>query len=140
MPESITLSLIVREHVFTMFQMKVEDGLLQREIHARMQAQQVVEEPAQETRKKLLRSMSAVHRMVDAQRSDEMDAEGGLADTLQKIVESTMPCPRFVKYHEQHLQRHLSLLGNYPPRQALSVTHVLVPATIQDPEQKAAPR
>ena len=50
------------------------------------------------------------------QRADEMSEEGGLARTLQEITDATMPAPRYVKYHERHLQRHLSLLGNYPPR------------------------
>lgn len=95
--------------------MKVEDGLLQREIHARVQAQQEEPVPADKP-KPLLRSISTVQRMVDAERADKMEVEGGLAHTLQQIVDSTMPCPRFVKYHERHLQRHLSLLGNYPPR------------------------
>ena len=51
-----------------------------------------------------------------SQRADEMSGEGGLARTLQEITDATMPAPRYVKYHERHLQRHLSLLGNYPPR------------------------
>ena len=90
---------------------------MQREIHSRMQAQQAAEAGSDSTAKPLLRSISTVHRMVDAQRADEMEAEGGLAPTLQEIVDTTMPSPRFVKYHERHLHRHLSLLGNYPPRQ-----------------------
>ena len=89
---------------------------MQREIHARMQAQQAAEAAPADKPKQLLRSISTVQRMVDAQRSDEMEAEGGLAHTLQQIVDSTMPSPRFVKYHERHIQRHLSLMGNYPPR------------------------
>ena len=45
-----------------------------------------------------------------------LQAEGGLAETLTQIVNVTQPSPRFVRYHEHHLQRHLSLLGAYPPK------------------------
>ncbi len=45
-----------------------------------------------------------------------LQAEGGLAETLTQVVNVTQPSPRFVRYHEHHLQRHLSLLGAYPPK------------------------
>jgi len=72
--------------------------------------------PSPDRPRPMLRSISTVQRMVDAQRADEMSGEAGLAATLQQITDATMPAPRYVKYHERHLQRHLSLLGNYPPR------------------------
>ena len=54
---------------------------------------------------------------VDATRADEQECEeGGLADTLKAIVRRTMPCPRFVRYHEAHVQRYLSRLKAFPPR------------------------
>ncbi len=54
---------------------------------------------------------------VDAKRAEEQECEhGGLADTLKAIVRRTMPCPRFVKYNEAHVQRYLSRLKAFPPR------------------------
>ena len=54
---------------------------------------------------------------VDATRAEEQECEeGGLADTLKAIVRRTMPCPRFVRYHEAHVQRYLSRLKAFPPR------------------------
>lgn len=54
---------------------------------------------------------------MDAARAEEQECEeGGLADTLKAIVRRTMPCPRFVKYHEAHVQRYLSRLKAFPPR------------------------
>ena len=54
---------------------------------------------------------------VDAARAEEQECEeGGLADTLKAIVRRTMPCPRFVRYHEAHVQRYLSRLKAFPPR------------------------
>ena len=42
--------------------------------------------------------------------------EGGVGDTLKAIVKRTLPCPKYARYHERHLQRFLSRLGAYPPR------------------------
>ena len=42
--------------------------------------------------------------------------EGGVGDTLKAIVKRTLPCPKYTRYHERHLQRFLSRLGAYPPR------------------------
>lgn len=90
-------------------QIKVEEGIQQREVHAKM-----MEEGRKEGH--LSRTLSTVKLAVDAQRADAMDGEGGLAETLRQIVAVTSPSPRFLKYFEHHLQRHLSLLGAYPPR------------------------
>lgn len=90
-------------------QIKVEEGIQQREVHAKM-----MEEGRMEGN--LSRTLSTVTLAVDAQRADAMDGEGGLAETLRQIVAVTSPSPRFLKYFEHHLQRHLSLLGAYPPR------------------------
>lgn len=57
---------------------------------------------------------------VDAERAEEQEGEeGGLADTLKKIVQRTMPCPRYVRFHEAHVQRYLSRLKAFPPRSVL---------------------
>lgn len=54
---------------------------------------------------------------VDAERAEEQEGEaGGLADTLKAIVSRTMPCPRYVRFHEAHVQRYLSRLKAFPPR------------------------
>lgn len=54
---------------------------------------------------------------VDAERAEEQEGEqGGLADTLKAIVQRTMPCPRYVRFHEAHVQRYLSRLKAFPPR------------------------
>ena len=54
---------------------------------------------------------------VDAERAEELEGEaGGLADTLKAIVRATMPCPRYVRFHEAHVQRYLSRLKAFPPR------------------------
>ena len=92
-------------------QIKVEEGIQQREVHAKMME-------AGEKEGHLGRTLSTVKLAVDAQRADAMDGEGGLAETLRQIVAVTSPSPRFLKYFEHHLQRHLSLLGAYPPRWA----------------------
>mmetsp|Transcript_3540 Transcript_3540/g.10271 ORF Transcript_3540/g.10271 Transcript_3540/m.10271 type:complete len:1007 (-) Transcript_3540:744-3764(-) len=92
-------------------QIKVEEGIQQREVHTKM-----MEEGGKP--RHLSRTLSTVQRAVDAQRANAMEAEGGLAQTLQQIVSVTSPSPRFLKYFEQHLQRHLSLLGAYPPKSA----------------------
>lgn len=66
----------------------------------------------------LIRSVTSIRLGVDAERADEQDHEEGLADTLKEIVKRTVPSPVYAKYHEQHLQRFLSKLGAYTPRQA----------------------
>ena len=54
---------------------------------------------------------------VDAERAEEQELEnGGLADTLKEIVGQTMPSPRYVRFHEAHVQRYLSRLKAFPPR------------------------
>lgn len=54
---------------------------------------------------------------VDAERAEEQELEkGGLADTLKEIVGRTMPSPRYVRFHEAHVQRYLSRLKAFPPR------------------------
>lgn len=54
---------------------------------------------------------------VDAERAEEQELEqGGLADTLREIVGRTMPSPRYVRFHEAHVQRYLSRLKAFPPR------------------------
>ena len=54
---------------------------------------------------------------VDAERAEEQELEkGGLADTLKEIVARTMPSPRYVRFHEAHVQRYLSRLKAFPPR------------------------
>ena len=54
---------------------------------------------------------------VDAERAEEQELEkGGLADTLREIVERTLPSPRYVRFHEAHVQRYLSRLKAFPPR------------------------
>ena len=57
-----------------------------------------------------------LHQCTKPQCYSTLQAEGGLAETLTQIVNVTQPSPRFVRYHEHHLQRHLSLLGAYPPK------------------------
>jgi hypothetical protein len=58
--------------------MKIEDSRLQREIHDRLNAGE--KEPSTG----LARTISAVHRIVDATRADQQEDEaGGLADTLK---------------------------------------------------------
>lgn len=66
----------------------------------------------------LVRSVTSIRLGVDAERADEQESEEGLADTLKEIVKRTVPSPLYAKYHEQHLQRFLSKLGAYTPRQA----------------------
>ena len=54
---------------------------------------------------------------MDAERAEEQELEkGGLADTLKEIVGRTMPSPRYVRFHEAHVQRYLSRLKAFPPR------------------------
>lgn len=55
---------------------------------------------------------------VDAERADEQLEEDSLAHTLKEIVKRTLPCPRYARYFEMHLQLYLSRMGNYPPRSA----------------------
>lgn len=69
----------------------------------------------------IVRSVTSIRLGVDAERADEQDHEEGLADTLKEIVKRTVPSPVYAKYHEQHLQRFLSKLGAYTPRQASSL-------------------
>ncbi|KAK9814721.1 hypothetical protein WJX72_010484 [[Myrmecia] bisecta] len=84
----------------------------ERIVHDRMVAEE-------RTHGRILRTVSAVRLVVDAERSDQLHTEhDGLADTLKAIVRQTNPGPRYVKYHEHHLQRYLSSMGNYPPRSA----------------------
>lgn len=65
----------------------------------------------------LWRRLSGVRMDVDAERAEEQEGEaGGLADTLKGIVSRTMPCPRYVRFHEAHVQRYLSRLKAFPPR------------------------
>ena len=60
---------------------------------------------------------------VDAERAEEQELEqGGLADTLKEIVGRTMPSPRYVRFHEAHVQRYLSRLKAFPPRCRSSLT------------------
>ncbi len=62
-------------------------------------------------------SVAGVRLDVDAERAEELEGEeGGLADTLKAIVQRTMPCPRYVRFHEAHVQRYLSRLKAFPPR------------------------
>lgn len=54
---------------------------------------------------------------MDAERAEEQEGEeGGLADTLKAIVLRTIPNPRYVRFHEAHVQRYLSRLKAFPPR------------------------
>ena len=65
---------------------------------------------------------------VDAERAEEQELEqGGLADTLKEIVGRTMPSPRYVRFHEAHVQRYLSRLKAFPPRCGSSLTLILCP-------------
>ena len=72
--------------------------------------------------------MSAGVRLdVDAERAEEQELEkGGLADTLREIVERTLPSPRYVRFHEAHVQRYLSRLKAFPPRCTLLARPPLV--------------
>ena len=55
--------------------------------------------------------------------AEEQELEqGGLADTLKEIVGRTMPSPRYVRFHEAHVQRYLSRLKAFPPRCGSSLT------------------
>ncbi|EIE19817.1 hypothetical protein COCSUDRAFT_83558 [Coccomyxa subellipsoidea C-169] len=68
---------------------------------------------------RLTRTISGVRLDVDAERAEEQEAEeGGLADTLKSIVQRTIPNPRYVRFHEAHVQRYLSRLKAFPPRSA----------------------
>ena len=61
--------------------------------------------------------LAGVRLDVDAERAEEQELEkGGLADTLKEIVGRTMPSPRYVRFHEAHVQRYLSRLKAFPPR------------------------
>ncbi len=63
------------------------------------------------------RSVSRLRLQVDAERAEaEVSSEGGYGETLRAIVALTLPCPRYSRYHEAHLQRYLSALGAHPPR------------------------
>lgn len=73
---------------------------------------------------RIVRTISTVRLAVDASRADQLeDEQGGLGDTLKVIVRRTLPCPRYLRYHEQHLQRFLSRLGAYPPRSPPPLQH-----------------
>ncbi|CAK0785762.1 hypothetical protein CVIRNUC_008973 [Coccomyxa viridis] len=66
---------------------------------------------------RMTRSISGLRLDVDAERAEEQELEqGGLADTLKEIVGRTMPSPRYVRFHEAHVQRYLSRLKAFPPR------------------------
>ena len=68
---------------------------------------------------------------VDAERAEEQELEqGGLADTLKEIVGRTMPSPRYVRFHEAHVQRYLSRLKAFPPRCDRSLTLHYLPNTL----------
>ncbi|KAK9826861.1 hypothetical protein WJX81_001210 [Elliptochloris bilobata] len=91
-------------------QMKLEKSKQERSVQSAMEAQE-------RNLGRITRSLSGVRLDVDAARAEEQECEeGGLADTLKAIVRRTMPCPRFVKYHEAHVQRYLSRLKAFPPR------------------------
>ena len=63
------------------------------------------------------RSVSRLRLQVDAERAElEVSTDGGYGETLRAIVALTLPCPRYSRYHEAHLQRYLSALGAHPPR------------------------
>lgn len=86
------------------------------------------------------RSRAGVRLDVDATRAEEQECEeGGLADTLKNIVRRTMPCPRFVRYHEAHVQRYLSRLKAFPPRCAPCSTHP-EPQVLSNPRFTQPPR
>eukprot|EP00884_Botryococcus_braunii_P003748 jgi/Botrbrau1/13374/Bobra.0194s0006.2 len=93
---------------------------IQMKVERMRQEQQVQEMINQQENKKpgqLLRSMSSLRLQVDAKRAEEQGAEeGSLGDTLRKIVDLTLPSPRYSRYHEAHLQRYLSQLGAHPPQ------------------------
>ena len=64
---------------------------------------------------------------VDAERAEEQELEqGGLADTLKEIVGRTIPSPRYVRFHEAHVQRYLSRLKAFPPRCGRCLTLLIV--------------
>ncbi|KAK9918866.1 hypothetical protein WJX75_007651 [Coccomyxa subellipsoidea] len=68
---------------------------------------------------RITRTISGVRLDVDAERAEEQEGEeGGLADTLKAIVLRTIPNPRYVRFHEAHVQRYLSRLKAFPPRSA----------------------
>ncbi|BDA46664.1 probable tetratricopeptide repeat protein 37 at C-terminar half [Coccomyxa sp. Obi] len=78
--------------------------------------QRAMEEQEQRSGR-ITRTISGVRLDVDAERAEELEGEeGGLADTLKAIVQRTMPCPRYVRFHEAHVQRYLSRLKAFPPR------------------------
>ena len=63
------------------------------------------------------RSVSRLRLQVDGERAEaEVSSDGGYGETLRAIVALTLPCPRYSRYHEAHLQRYLSALGAHPPR------------------------
>lgn len=94
-----------------LLQVKVEEQRMEQTVHQTIAAQG--KNPGN-----LIRSVTSIRLGVDAERADEQDNEDGLAETLKEIVKRTVPSPVYAKYHEQHLQRFLSKLGAYTPRQA----------------------
>ena len=96
-------------------QVKVEEQRMEQTVHQTIAAQG--KNPGN-----LIRSVTSIRLGVDAERADEQDHEEGLADTLKEIVKRTVPSPVYAKYHEQHLQRFLSKLGAYTPRQGLPLS------------------
>lgn len=92
-------------------QVKIEEQRMEQTVHQTIAAQG--KNPGN-----LVRSVTSIRLGVDAERADEQDHEEGLADTLKEIAKRTVPSPLYAKYHEQHLQRFLSRLGAYTPRQA----------------------
>ena len=92
-------------------QVKIEEQRMEQTVHQTIRSQE--KNPGN-----IVRSVTSIRLGVDAERADEQDSEEGLADTLKEIVKRTVPSPLYAKYHEQHLQRFLSRLGAYTPRQA----------------------
>jgi len=73
--------------------------------------------PSSTSSSAVTRSVSRLRLQVDAERAEaEVSSDGGYGETLRAIVALTLPCPRYSRYHEAHLQRYLSALGAHPPR------------------------
>ena len=95
-------------------QFKLETMRQEQRVHQTMEEQQA-------RFGRIVRTLSTVRLAVDASRADQLEQEqGSLGDTLKAIVKRTLPCPRYMKFHEHHLQRFLSRLGAYPPRCAFA--------------------
>lgn len=96
-------------------QIKLESMRQEQRVHQAMEEQEA-------RYGRIVRTISTVRLAVDASRADQLEAEsGGLGDTLKAIVRRTLPCPRYLSFHEHHLQRFLSRLGAYPPRYAATI-------------------